>query len=270
MCSLAVGAMLFAAGKASADGGPPLLMTLNISGTITYLANDTTVGAVETKKTATVSFNNAEIIAMLNASTQFQTDLAAQSYSVANIPAKSFFVMDNTNNIIVTNKTTGLSINLSTLIVDYYDYTNISGIYAEDGDSPIFYTSMSSSSPLDAFNDNGSGAEAESGTDNSTTKAGTRKSMEATDTMIITDGTMDGDYNLENVIVVSGLSKSSGTKSAVYTTGKYTGLQKVSESGSITGSGGGCYYLSIENDDYPYEAVTQGTGSASGSGYASP
>jgi len=271
-CSLAVGAMLFAAGKASADGGPSLLTTLNISGTITYVAtNYTTASGIETKKTATMSFNTAKLIAMLNASTQFQTDLAAQGYTATSIPAKSYLIMDDsTGNVIVTNKTTKLSLNLSTLVVDYYGYTNVSGIYAEDGDSPIYYVSMSQSSFLTAFNKNAGDAEAQSGTHNTTTKAGTEKHIDATETMMITDGTVDVDGNPENVIVISGLTKNSGTYSAVYTTGQYAGLQRVSKSGSITGSGGGCYYLSADQDDYPYAAVTQGTGTASGSGYANP
>jgi len=121
-CSLAVGAMIFAAGKASAD----VIQKLNISGTATYrvaVATNTTDGgyyygatngSIVTYKTKTVSFNDKTIIAALNASEAFTNKAGAK----LTIPSGSYLAIDNDTNgnsyIIATNMADNLIINLTT------------------------------------------------------------------------------------------------------------------------------------------------------------
>jgi hypothetical protein len=118
-CSLAVGAMIFGAAKASAD----VIQKLNISGTVTYkveVGTNTTDGgyyygatnrSTVTYKTKTVSFNDKKIIAALNASEAFTNKAGA-------IPGGSYLAIDNDTNgnsyIIVTNRADNLIINLTT------------------------------------------------------------------------------------------------------------------------------------------------------------
>ncbi|MGA2180667.1 MAG: Ig-like domain-containing protein [Verrucomicrobiota bacterium] len=120
-CSLAVGAMIFAAGKASAD----VIQKLNISGTATYrvaVATNTTDGgyyygatnkSIVTYKTKTVSFNDKTIIAALNASEAFTNNAGKLE-----IPSGSYLAIDNDANgnsyIIATNRADNLIINLTT------------------------------------------------------------------------------------------------------------------------------------------------------------
>ncbi|MGA2281191.1 MAG: Ig-like domain-containing protein [Verrucomicrobiota bacterium] len=121
-CSLAVGAMIFAAGKASAD----VIQKLNISGLATYrvaVATNTTDGgyyygatnkSTVTYKTKTVSFNDKTIIAALNASEAFTNKAGAK----LTIPRGSYLAIDNDTNgnsyIIATNRADNLIINLTT------------------------------------------------------------------------------------------------------------------------------------------------------------
>jgi hypothetical protein len=121
-CSLAVGAMIFAAGKVSAD----VIQKLNISGTVTYrvaVATNTTDGGyyygatnknTVTYKTRTVSFNDKKIIAALNHSEAFTNKAGAK----LTIPRGSYLAIDNDTNgnsyIIVTNRADNLIINLTT------------------------------------------------------------------------------------------------------------------------------------------------------------
>jgi hypothetical protein len=118
-CSLAVGAMIFATGKASAD----LIQKLNISGTATYRVEvgtnlnghsyGATNGSTVTYKTKRVSFNNKTIINLLNASEAF-TNKAGK----LNIPSGSYLAIDNDANgnsyIIATNVADNLIVNLTT------------------------------------------------------------------------------------------------------------------------------------------------------------
>lgn len=119
-CSLAVGAMIFAAGKASAN----VIQKLNISGTATYRVevgtniNGYFYGATNrstvTYKTKTVSFNDKTIIAALNASEAFTNKAGAK----LTIPRGSYLAIDNDNSgnsyIIATNMADNLIINLTT------------------------------------------------------------------------------------------------------------------------------------------------------------
>jgi hypothetical protein len=121
-CSLAVGAMIFAAGKASAD----VIQKLNISGTVGYRVavgtNTTdggyyygaTNGSTVTYKIKTMSFNNKSIIAALNASEAFTNKDGAR----LTIPHGSYLAIDNdmhgNSYIIVTNRDDNLIINLTT------------------------------------------------------------------------------------------------------------------------------------------------------------
>jgi hypothetical protein len=119
-CSLAVGAMIFAAGKASAD----VIQKLNISGTATYRVEvgtningyfyGATNGSTVTYKTKRVSFNDKKIIAALNASGAFTNKAGAKLM----IPSGSYLAIDNDTNgnsyIIATNRADNLIINLTT------------------------------------------------------------------------------------------------------------------------------------------------------------
>ena len=119
-CSLAVGAMIFAAGKASAD----VIQKLNISGTATYRVEvgtningyfyGATNGSTVTYKIKRVSFNDKKIIAALNASGAFTNKAGAK----LTIPSGSYLAIDNDTNgnsyIIATNKADNLIINLTT------------------------------------------------------------------------------------------------------------------------------------------------------------
>ncbi len=121
-CSLAVGAMIFAACKASAD----VIQKLNISGIATYrvaVGTNTTDGgyyygatnkSTVTYKTRTGSFNDKTIIAALNASEAFTNKAGAK----LTIPRGSYLAIDNDTNgnsyIIATNRADNLTINLTT------------------------------------------------------------------------------------------------------------------------------------------------------------
>lgn len=215
-CSLAVGAMIFAAGKASA-----VPQKLNLSGTFTYQLPPSTSGTVTTSKTKTVSFNNNTIIAALNASAVFTT---AASMT---IPAGSYLVMDSDNNsIIVTNRTGTVNINLTTLP------------YVNNGSGFSGFAIYNNTSEADVF----------SGKQNSSTQQESGNELRVTASLFITDGA-------GLTINIKGLEKSSKSASNVNLT---TGLQNVTISGSLTGVGAGSYQ--------GYNAVVQGTGTASGSG----
>ena len=119
-CSLAVGAMIFGAAKASAD----VIQKLNISGTVTYKVEvgtningyfyGATNGSTVTYKTRKASFNDKTIIAALNASEAFTNKAGAK----LTIPSGSYLAIDNDTNgnsyIIVTNMADNLIINLTT------------------------------------------------------------------------------------------------------------------------------------------------------------
>ena len=122
-CSLTVGAMIFAAGKASA-----VPMKLNFSGTFTYQFHEFAPDGSGTATTKTVSFNNISIIKALNASAVFTTAAGGP------IPAGSYFVMDNNNigSIIVTNKS-GFSRDLTAL--NYFNGVDQSTSFASFSNS---------------------------------------------------------------------------------------------------------------------------------------
>src|ERR1035437_5863778 len=201
-CSLAVGSMIFAAGKASA-----VPMKLNVSGTFTYQLADSMSGSgmVTTSKTKTVTFNNNSIIAALNASAVFTTAAGGL------IPKGSYLVMDdnNTSSIIVTNKS-GFSRDLTAL--PYYD------VYGY----PTGFASFSYSSDE---------VKVYSGKYNSSTYQGSKNGLSITESLFITDGA-------GSTINIKGLVKNSNSASNVNRT---SGLQNVTSSGSITGVGAGSY-----------------------------
>jgi hypothetical protein len=232
MCSLAAGAVLFAAGKASAQGSS-ILQNLKVSGSFTYTSSDVfvtnTTTTVETSKSAKAAFNNAKIIAMWGASAQFLSDAG-----IAAIPARSFLVMDDSGDIILTNKTVVFRVNLSATFVGGFGpaYASISSAGSADADSgKVTFTP--------------------------TAQYGSGKGISATETLTIVDG-------VNTKIVISGLSKHTDSASKPNAT---TLIQTVHSSGSITGSGAGTYPASVAGD---LDAVVQGKASASGSGKILP
>jgi hypothetical protein len=187
VCSLAVGAILFAADKTSAQA----LSKLNVSGTFTYQLPDTISGNVTTSKTKTVKFNNKSIIAALNASDMF---LAAAG--ISSIPAKSTLIMDDNNNIIVTNKS-GFSVNL----------TDLGFATLSEADLTV-----------------------SSGTYDDTTFAEKDKGIGTICTVFITDGATD-----ETDIVISGLTQHTYSASKVNASGVHSVKSSGSVTGSGVG-----------------------------------
>lgn len=216
-CSLTVGAMIFAVGKASA-----VPMKLNVSGTFTYQFHDFAPDGSGTATTKTVSFNNNSIIKALNASAVFTTAAGGQ------IPAGSYFVMDdNHSGIIVTNKF-GFSRDLTTL-----NYFN------EGNQQFTSFASFSNNPEVNVYSGKSSAHH-----------QGSKNGLQATVSLFITDGAPS-----PTTININGLVKNSKSKSAYNVN---TGLQNVTSSGSITGVGAGSYL--------GFPAVVQGKGTASGSG----
>jgi hypothetical protein len=214
LTSLAIGAMVFAAGKIQASNS--VVKKLSISGTFSYQTSSYS-SPVETSKIVTESFNNKNIIKLLNDSYAFTNALGEA------IPANAYLVLIG-DNVYATNKA-GFSANLST---NYYSST-YEGYF-----TPIDVTQSE-------------GYEVYSGKYNYTTYAVSEQGLQAYSYIDINDG-------MDNTITVEGLAKYSYSASKVSS----SGVQKISDSGSITGSGDGY----IQGD----EGVVQAKGSASGSG----
>jgi len=230
-CSLAVGAMIFAAGKASAD----VIQKLNISGTATYrvaVATNTTDGgyyygatnkSTVTYKTKTVSFNDKTIIAALNASEAFTNKAGAK----LTIPSGSYLAIDNDTNgnsyIIATNRADNLIINLTT-----------------NGFANMWY------GDLDIV----------SGKLNTSTKQ-----YSASDLSL---GGIEINNQAGTRFKICGLMKSSESGSKPKTA---THLQTVTRSDSITGSGEGTYAVTAADIE---DTIVRGKATASGKGVLIP
>ena len=214
--SLAVGLGIFAASTASAQ----FLSKINFSGKFTYDTSSTS-GSVTTYKMINNSFNNKSLIDFFNNSPYFVT-------YVGTIPSGSYFVLDEFNDVIVTNKS-GFSRNLSSSwYSSYYGY---------------YYT------PL--YISFGGSWSATGGKYNSSTSQENERGMAVTASIYFDDG-------WDDYANIQGLLKSKYNASAVK-----SGMQNVNASGTITGYGGG--WLLTKNDGYE-PGVVQGKASAHGHG----
>jgi hypothetical protein len=134
ICTMAVGAMIFAADKASAfetltNAFP--LATLNVSGVITYQTND--VPTDNTNKHVTTltctkeKFTSRDIIDLLNESPTF-TNVLYDVKGVMQVPANSYLIFNIANfNIFVTN-TSGFSFQLTDVfdpvVTNYFTFVS--------------------------------------------------------------------------------------------------------------------------------------------------
>ncbi|MGD0351561.1 MAG: Ig-like domain-containing protein [Verrucomicrobiota bacterium] len=230
-CSLAVGAMIFAAGKASAD----VIQKLNISGTATYrvaVATNTTDGgyyygatnkSTVTYKTKTVSFNDKTIIAALNASEAFTNKAGAK----LTIPSGSYLAIDNDTNgnsyIIATNRADNLIINLTT--------NGFANMWV--GDVDIVSGKLNTSTEQYSASDLGLGG-------------------------------IEINNQAGTSFKICGLMKSSESGSKPKAT---THLQTVTRSDSITGSGEGTYAVTAADIE---DTIVRGKATASGKGVLIP
>ena len=229
-CSLAVGAMIFAAGKASAD----VIQKLNISGTATYrvaVATNTTDGgyyygatnkSTVTYKTKTVSFNDKTIIAALNASEAFTNNAGKLE-----IPSGSYLAIDNDANgnsyIIATNRADNLIINLTT--------NGFANMWY--GDLDIVSGKLNTSTEQYSASDLGLGG-------------------------------IEINNQAGTSFKICGLMKSSESGSKLNAT---THLQTVTRSDSINGSGEGTYAVTAADIE---DTIVRGKATASGKGVLIP
>lgn len=215
VASLAVGLAMFATSTASAQ----YLSRVNFSGKFSYEI-DTYNSPVWTYKVKNYAFNNKTLIAFFNNS----------PYMPATIPAGSFFVADQSGNVIATNKS-GFSLNLS---ASYY--SSAYGGYF----TPLYINT-------------GSGNTVTRGKYNNNTLQENENSMTTDASINIDDGWYD-------YITINGLAKNRTTASKYNSN---TFMQNQSMKASITGSGDGTIYTPKDGWE---DGIVQGKGSASGHG----
>jgi len=249
-CSLAVGAMLFAAGKASASA--PVPQKLTVSGTVTYTNAATVSGTtvIDTNVTTkTVSFNNKTIIGMLNASAAFTNWGVAAAGTKLVIPTTASLGIDTNGNVIA---------------------------YTGTIDAPTAVINLSTNGHGNAYGGfagiNGGIGPTIGSLKVSTTNVAYSYKAQTIGYVWFYDG--GGNY-----IEIDGLDTKAETGGKEVASGTYAGMQKVTKSGSIQGYdlawwGRYASYAGFTATEAAAltarSAFVEGKASASGSGYVAP